>query len=525
VHKFCRPLSSSLATIALAALLAMLERDVAVRAADNTFNIDLVSPPISSGAQPAETNPVPRSQRPNNSSFQYGDVWGEGIYAYVGSDRPEGGVYIFDISDPQNPDYLSTYFPANLGGPGSLPPGGELEDVEVYNGVAYVGSDVDNSDLANYSRTGVDIVDVSNPFLPTRMARISTTTGFPQAHDKVHTLSVNNGFLYTADNQTDVIKVFNVANPASPVYVDSFDLGLPSGVGTHEVYARDDKLFVASKYTSGTTPDGWTHIFDVSNVGATGFDNPLSTTNTGRGTHTASVSNDGKLMVVAQERLGGVVKIFDIANPAAPVQLGPDLTKPSGASGDATGPHHPHIHNDLLFISWYEAGLQVYNILNPANPVLVGSFDTYPGSSSSFNGNWGVFPFLGFDRVLLSDRDKGLLIVDITDIPAPTPDFNFDANVDGLDFLQWQRGFGIASGADETQGDGNIDGKVDGNDLAYWAESFGETGHLHAVPALVAVPEASTLTMALAVLQLLARRQARHTFSDRAAKDARSRVC
>jgi choice-of-anchor B domain-containing protein len=492
VQSFRRLTSSRRAAVALAAALIVLPFDPAVRAADVFLgNIDLVAP--LTPADEAQTNPAPHA-----GSFQYGDIWGEGIYAYMGSDRPGGGVYIFDVSDPTHPDYISTYFPADLDG--GLPPGGELEDVEVYNGIAYVGSDVDDSDLDDYQRTGVDVVDVTNPFAPSLMKRISTATGYPQAHDKVHTLSINNGFLYTSDNQTPTVKIFNVSNPANPQYVSTIDLttltpennDLTGIYDTHEVMARNGKLFVATKNPNSSPARGWTHIFDVSNVATTG---PvlLKEFETGHRTHTSSISQDGTLMVVAQERTNGLVQLFDVSNPATPV-LKSTLTRPAA---DAHSPHHPHIHNDLLFIAWYEAGLQVYNILDPANPVLIGAYDTYPGTSTNFNGNWGVFPFLGYDKVLLSDRDRGLIILDVTGLPAPTPDFNFDTNVNGLDFLAWQNGYGTLSGATPAIGDGNRDGKVDAADLAYWRANFGETGHQHATPAAAAVPEASTLALAL----------------------------
>ena len=162
-------------------------------------------------------------------------------------------------------------------------------------------------------------------------------------------------------------------------------------------------------------------------------------------------------------------------------------------------------------MSWYEAGLQVFNIADPKDPIWVGSYDTWPGGpdSNPFDGNWGIFPFLGDDKVLLSDRNRGLIIVDVTDIPRPTPDFNYDTNVDGLDFLEWQQGFGIASGASDMQGDGNRDGKVDGKDIKYWRENFGETGHQHAVAAVDAIPEGSTLGLALAGASLLHARRRR----------------
>jgi hypothetical protein len=54
-------------------------------------------------------------------------------------------------------------------------------------------------------------------------------------------------------------------------------------------------------------------------------------------------------------------------------------------------------------------------------------------------------------------------------------DFDADADVDGNDFLAWQIGFGIQSGATLADGDGDGDGDVDGNDFLIWQGNFGST--------------------------------------------------
>ncbi|MCG8450965.1 MAG: LamG domain-containing protein, partial [Pirellulales bacterium] len=84
-----------------------------------------------------------------------------------------------------------------------------------------------------------------------------------------------------------------------------------------------------------------------------------------------------------------------------------------------------------------------------------------------------------FSRVLDSD-DNGTAIIDIGAVevpaPAPNPDFNNDNQVDGSDFLAWQRGFGISSNASPGEGDSNNDGAVDGQDLINWINAYGFVG-------------------------------------------------
>jgi hypothetical protein len=54
-----------------------------------------------------------------------------------------------------------------------------------------------------------------------------------------------------------------------------------------------------------------------------------------------------------------------------------------------------------------------------------------------------------------------------------TADFDSDGDADGADFLAWQRGNGLATGATKEQGDANGDGAVNADDLALWKSQFG----------------------------------------------------
>jgi|GEM_PF-3759401 len=59
-------------------------------------------------------------------------------------------------------------------------------------------------------------------------------------------------------------------------------------------------------------------------------------------------------------------------------------------------------------------------------------------------------------------------------------DFNGTGNVDGADFMIWQRGFGLTGQEDNTTGNANFgegvgrDDVVNGGDLGTWGESFGQ---------------------------------------------------
>jgi hypothetical protein len=69
-------------------------------------------------------------------------------------------------------------------------------------------------------------------------------------------------------------------------------------------------------------------------------------------------------------------------------------------------------------------------------------------------------------------------------------DFNGDNDVDGADFLVWQRGLGV--GTTKAQGDANGSGSVTGADLTIWRNTFGSVG---ATPSVQGVPEPAAFAL------------------------------
>ncbi len=328
-------------------------------------------------------DPVPGADK-------YADVWGEGDYAYVGGwNNPT--VLIIDISDPANPTLVSEYDPVT----GT----GKFRDVKVYNGVGYFADDEGD---------GMHIVDLSDPTTPTLLANIrSGDSGF----DVIHNSSVLEDYLYEANQFSDIIKVFDVSSPASPVFVR--DIVTPNSGRIHDVTALGTRLYAAD-ITYGAT-----YIYDVSAIG-TSAPTLLGEVPSGPATHSTWATSDGTILVVTQEREDGDVKIFDISDPSMPIELS-TMDRTFLEVEDGISPHNPVIFNDtLLFISWYEAGMVAVDISDPSNPVKAGHFQTYGGHFYGYDGNWGVYPLLGLDRVLASDLRDGFYVLDATDLPEPT---------------------------------------------------------------------------------------------------------
>lgn len=79
--------------------------------------------------------------------------------------------------------------------------------------------------------------------------------------------------------------------------------------------------------------------------------------------------------------------------------------------------------------------------------------------------------------------------------PALTADFNGNHNVDGADFLIWQQGLGILSGATPQMGDATGEGAVTALDLAKWKQEFGMSSTV-----VMATPEPSNFSLSLGAM-------------------------
>jgi len=99
------------------------------------------------------------------------------------------------------------------------------------------------------------------------------------------------------------------------------------------------------------------------------------------------------------------------------------------------------------------------------------------------NGDWLLIGIVDDEA---SDSLSENTVVAFTLSAIPSADFDDDGNVDGGDFLDWQRSFGKTIGATQTEGDADRDGDVDAADLTHWKAAF-------AVPALAMGETASAV--------------------------------
>jgi hypothetical protein len=336
-------------------------------------------------------------------SGTYADVWGDGDYGYIGH-FGDHGVHIVDISDRANPVDVAEYLLTDVGA--------SAQDVKVADGLMFVA--------VEGGTESAHVVDVRDPADPVHLVTIDIA-----GYRSIHNVFYDNGYLYIADSNTTRVGIVDLTTldpdnpPPGPITTAKWII---QNVGTsfvHDMTVAHQRLYAAA-WDSGL----W--IYDVSNV-ATEIPSFLGQTpDGGDNTHSCWPTDNGDYVVTGEERTGGGIKVYRITDGGESLSL--ELTDALALPvGEASSVHNQVIDGYRLYNSWYAAGLRVHDInLVTGELEFVASLDT--GGSV-----WGVYPFLGPGRVLLSNMSQGLLVVRVGDLPVG--DLNGDGMVDTEDFF------------------------------------------------------------------------------------------
>lgn len=384
----------------------------------------------------------------SSSNLKFADLYGEGNIAVLGSYNCRG-AFIFDISNPDAPVMTSWYNP-----------NGNQQFLEaiVIGNRGYFGSG---------NGGGVHIVDLSNPANPTLLGVVNATNG--NGHNSIHEMVVfsQNGQTYLVENYNSlsgnkILKVINVTNPASPQFVR--DITPTEVQWIHAMSIRGNRMFTSG--WGNASSRGRTEIYDISNIATSaptllGFIEDTSSTTAGNSMHSSWSSEDGNYLYSCRETSNGSgdVRVYNITNPAQPLLV--NNISMQGLKLNAVTPHNPVVMGNYLYVSWYQAGIQIFDISEPANPRRVGQYDTFPAAFSqseeekelrltsapwdlicgserlqnllptTFDGAWAVYPFLGQNKILAGDLKEGLFILDASAISAAPKNTVSDFDGDG----------------------------------------------------------------------------------------------
>jgi choice-of-anchor B domain-containing protein len=320
-----------------------------------------------------------------------------------------------DVSDPNRPTYLGR-LPMTEGARASV-----WRDMKVYEDHAFIVSDGSGPHgMQVFDLTRLRDLDGSDP-----------VTFEPDAHyDRIasaHNIVINEetGFAYSVGSSGGGetcgggLHMIDIRAPTNPTFAGCFQdmtTGRQRTGYSHDaqcvVYHGPDEDYQGREICLGANETALS-IADV-----TDKENPVaiamaSYPNVGY-SHQGWLTEDHAHFFMGDEldETGGAVAttrtlIWDLADLDDPV-----LAREYMADTKATD-HNLYVLGNTMYQSNYKAGLRVFDVSDPQNPVPVGHFDTVPygGDDASMTGSWSNYPYFESGIVVVTSGNEGLFLV------------------------------------------------------------------------------------------------------------------
>ena len=260
----------------------------------------------------------------------------DGNYASISdSNYP---FHVYDLSDPSEPDEVGAIYDA------AAPDG--AADIAVSGNTAYVSGS--GAKDAFYPGDGLWVIDISDPENPQEVKFLDLPNAGWQ-------LAVSGSTLYALDaygangganpEEPLSLRVIDISSPFNPVpgAVIPFPQRTPIGMGSWDVQASQDRLYISLSMME-------LKVFDISD--------PASPVDMGN--FPVYFSGGGKMAVEGGVLAAGVVQAYDVSQDGQPVMIAsaPMEKAPMEAwSYD--------IVDDLVYVATSRHGLYVYRIVPP----------------------------------------------------------------------------------------------------------------------------------------------------------------
>lgn len=326
---------------------------------------------------------------PSSAGVRYNDIWGYTDdagreYAILGT---VGATLFFDLADPANPTEVARI-------PGQL--NSIWRDYKTYGHYAYMAAD--------QGAEGLTIFDLSQ--LPDTVTQVYQSSEFflqahnlfiDEAHGRLYAAGTNNPF-------NGVIVLDLSQDPASPTLLGA--PVLPAGGYIHDLFVQGHIAY-CSHGGNGFS------VYDLSEPTAPVTLGTLSTYPEQGYNHSSWLHPNGQHLVFADETFGTSLKLVDVSDLQEMEVISlfkSELLAPQAAGSIA---HNPFIRGQYAVVSYYHDGVQVFDLSEPAQPIQMAYYDTYPQNTDyqGYEGCWGVYPFLPSELILASDITNGLFVL------------------------------------------------------------------------------------------------------------------
>jgi hypothetical protein len=285
------------------------------------------------------------------------DVFIQNNYAYVSDNFTNvamdfWGLRIIDVSDPKNPVEKGVFYKSFV------------EKCFVEGSFAYLAT----------NGSGLIIVDVSNPSSPFQVGQDFSVTPI------IRSVMVKNDYVYAACYDKDFC-IFSTSTKSAP-YVLS-QLFLPG--------EKSDAVYTDGNFAYVIDQDSGLFVIDVSNASSPQLRGRFNEENYWDYSEFDDVVVSGNYAFVSSIQN---LHIIDISDKTKPVQI--NRWELPAAGRDL------FLQNNLLFVAANTDGIIVFNISDPANISLVGSFVTPDLAFASFAAG---------DKIFVADYNSGLRVL------------------------------------------------------------------------------------------------------------------
>ncbi len=342
-------------------------------------------------------------------------------FAYVGREvfgtEGEKGLDVIDLSDPENAKRIHKWRIEDQ----DLHLGAGGKDIKIFGwgGRHYIvlstqfGQGGPNADLGAIIFDVTGLPDVSTFKEVARIKASDLVGGFHNIYVYKHT---NGRVLMFATVSGPFANVYDLGHVVEGHLDEALvaTVPVPGGQGGqrgyHDFYAAYHPDSSQDRFYGGGT--GGYYVYDI-----TDLEEPeLLVSLTGiRGVqrgHTFTPTPDGRYVIGESEYQYAPLRIYDL-KPGLDGEV-ENIDKPIGAwTADWKNLVHNHeVRWPYVFVSGYLDGLQVFNLMDPTNPVTMAYYDTFIGPPNSdrtavFNGAWGVDVRNADGLIVVSDMSTG----------------------------------------------------------------------------------------------------------------------
>lgn len=323
------------------------------------------------------------------------------------------GFRVFDITEGAHPLLIGVY----------ASPGWQ-NDIQAQGELAILSNDIPDDPTSRHPQCdncgvfeGIELVDISSPALPVRIVDQATDGG-------AHNATLIGTTVYVSNPSRDAMDILDVSDPRRPRIVTRIttEARCRSSPYPCQVIARGDTDWSPHDITAQTRPDKGhrlyvgaidaTYILDVNDpfkvrvvAKIPNGDFQASYENI-EISHQADPSPDGRLLVVSDERGGGLFEttcpggglhVYDITSEAHPRKLGVYFV-PRVSDGNCTAHNFQFLPDrNVLTVGWYTAGSWLVDMSGPPGEGELDNSAAKPGQKTTWGRTLGFAIMPGAD--------------------------------------------------------------------------------------------------------------------------------